>query len=263
MMRVGILDADGTYEWQPRLLSLAECRLRLDVAGLRYLSTRETLAAVAQRLHDLPAELVFLGSSDFHHLALPLIARHARRGPLSVVVLDRHLDTFPAPRGCVSCGSWIREVARLSTVRRILVLGPAGGTPAHPPKVTALTPQAWRYSFSRACRRFQDLLPTEDLYLSVDKDVFSGPPTTWGQGEVPLSLGFAFLRWLLQHRRLVAADVCGEVRPRGPWPTLAELGSIAASERINLALCQLLRRHQGDLPQPHRKAHADPGGEAA
>jgi len=248
MMRVAILETDGTYEGQSRLLKLAECRLRLDVAGLRYMSTRETLAAVAERLKDLPAELVFLGSSDFHHLALPLIERHARQGPLSVVVFDRHVDIFPAPRGFVSCGSWIREATRLPAVRRILVLGPTRGANAHPPKVTALTPQAWRYCFSRTPNLFQALLPTDNLYLSIDKDVFSGLPTSWGRGEVPLSLVFAFLHWLLPRRRLVGADVCGEVRPRGPWPTLAELKSIAASERLNLALCRLLRLHHLRTP---------------
>lgn len=263
MMQVGILETDGTYEWQSRLLNLAECRLPLDVAGLRYMSTRKTLGTVTERLKDLPAELVFLGSSDFHHLALPLIERQARQGPLSVLVLDRHIDTFPAPRGFVSCGSWIREVAGLSTVRRILVLGPDGGAGTPPPKVTTLTPQAWRYWFSRAPDHFEELLPADNLYLSIDKDVLSGLSTTWGHGQVPLSLVFAFLRWLLPRRRLVGADVCGELRPRGPWPTLAELRSITDSERVNLALCQLLRRHQGHLPKQPGKNHLDPKGRAA
>jgi len=263
MMRVGILETDDTYEWQPGLLNLAECRLTLDVAGLRYLSTRETLASVAERLKDLPAELVFLGSSDLHHLALPLIELRARQGPLSVVVFDRHTDIFPAPQGFVSCGSWIREVARLSTVRRIVVLGPAGGTPALPPGVTTLTPKAWRYWFYRAPGYFEALLPADDVYLSIDKDAFSELSTSWGRGEVPVTLAFAFLRWLLPRRRLVGADVCGEVRPRGPWPTLTELRSIKASERLNLALCQLLRAHCGHIRRQHRGNRPDPGGQAA
>ncbi len=260
MMRVGILETDGTYEWQSRLLSLAECRLPLDVTGLRYMSARETLGAVAGRLKDFPAELVFLGSGDLHHLALPLIERRAQQGPLSVIVFDRHVDLFPAPEGFVSCGSWLGELARLSTVRRILVLGPAGGATALPPRVTVFTPQAWRYWFSRAPHHFEVLLPTENLYLSIDKDVFLELSTNWGHGEVPVSLAFAFLRWLLPRRRVVGADVCGEVQPRGTWPTLAELRSIAASERVNLALCRLLGPYH--LPRRHGK-NPGPAGRAA
>lgn len=264
MMRVGILETDGTYEWQSRLLNRAECRLRLDVAGLRYMTARETLRTVAERLKDLPAELVFLGSSDFHHLAIPLIERQARQGPLSVVVLDRHMDIFPAPQGFTSCGSWIRDVVRLPGVRRVVVLGPVEGASDHPPKVTALTPDAWRHLVSRAPGRFEALLPTDSVYLSIDKDVLSGLPTSWGCGEVPLSLVFASLRWLLLRHRLVGADVCGEVKPRGLWPTLEEVRSIAASERLNLALCRLLERpYHGRFRQRRRENHLSPGGQVA
>ena len=154
-------------------------------------------------------------------------------------------------------------MARLPTVRRILVLGSVGGASDLPPKVTALTPHAWRHCISRAPDRFEALLPTDNLYLSIDKDVLSGLPTSWGRGEVPLSLVFASLRWLLPRRRLVGADVCGEVRPRGPWPTLAEVRSITASERFNLTLCRLLRPHRGRLRQRHRENRLDPGGQAA
>ncbi|MGQ9531776.1 MAG: arginase family protein [Desulfotomaculales bacterium] len=252
-MRVGILQVDDTYEWQSRLLSVAEYQLLLPAAGLRYMATRETLEAIAERLANLPAELVFLGGGDLHHLAVPLIGRHARRGPLTVVVFDRHPDAFPAPEGFVSCGSWLREAARLSTVRRILVLGAAGEGYTLPPKTGVVTPQAWRYWFSRAPNHFEGLLPTENLYLSIDKDVFSELSTGWGAGEVPVALGLTFLRWVLHRRRVVGADVCGEVKPRGAWPTLAELRSLAACERVNLALCRLLGPYGGHLPRRQKK----------
>lgn len=261
-MRVGILQVDDTYGWQSRLLSMAECRLPLPAASLRHMSTRETLGALTERLGDLPAELVFLGGGDLHHLALPLIGRHARRGPLTVVVFDHHPDAFPAPEGFVSCGSWLREAARLSTVRRILVLGAVGKGYPLPPKTVVLTPQAWRYWFSRAPNHFEGLLPTENLYLSIDKDVLSELSTGWGAGEVPVALALAFLRWLLHRRRVVGADVCGEAKPRGAWPTLAELRSMAACERVNLALCRLLGPYPGHLPRRHGK-NPGPAGRAA
>ncbi len=138
-MQVGLLETDETLVWQPRLARRGEYRLRLDISGLRCMSTRETLATVAERLKTFPAKLVFMGSGAFHHLALPLIARQAAKGPLDVLILDRHLDCFSVPEGFVSCGSWIREVVRLPAVRRVVVIGIAGKTLSLPSKVVALT----------------------------------------------------------------------------------------------------------------------------
>ncbi|MGB9867766.1 MAG: arginase family protein [Bacillota bacterium] len=253
MWQVGILDTDGSYEWQPRLVSLVECRLELDVTGMRYLSTCEALLSLAERLKAVSAGLVFLGRGDLHHLALPLIQRHAQEGPLSVVVLDSHADVFRTTQGLVSCGSWIREVVKLPGVRHVLVLGASVRPDSLPPKVTVLSPDVWQQRFRHSAGDLAALLPGDALYLSIDKDVFLESMTSWGHGQVTASFVFSFMRWLLSRRRLVGADVCGEVKPNGPWPTLEELKAIKACERLNLAICRLLaqycRSRSGPSPQ--------------
>ncbi len=254
-MCVGLLETDDTYVWQPRLERRAECRLRLDISGLRCMSSQETLAMVDERLKTFPAKLVFMGSGAFHHLALPLIARQAAKRPLSVLILDRHLDFFPVPEGFVSCGSWIREVAKLPAVRRVVVIGIVGKTPSLPAKVVALTAQSWRFLFTRTKGYFEALLCTGDIYLSVDKDVFAAAITDWGTGELSVAEVLAFLRWCMARRRLVGVDVCGEVVPRGLWPTVEERKLIARNERINLTLCRFLRHRSHLLPHGNDGNH--------
>lgn len=111
-----------------------------------------------------------------------------------MLILDRHLDYFSVPEGFVSCGSWIREVVRLPAVRRVVVIGIAGKMLSLPAKVVALTAQSWRSMFARAKGYFEALLCTGDIYLSVDKDVFTTAITDWGAGELPVAEVFAFLR---------------------------------------------------------------------
>lgn len=239
-MRVGLLETDETPIWQPHLACRAEYRLKLNVPGLRYMSPRETLAIVSKQLKTLPAELVFMGSGAFHHLALLLIARQATKGPLNVVVFDRHLDCFSAPEGFVSCGSWIREAVKLPSVRRIVVIGVTENTLSLP-KVYAFTVQLWRSVFTHARSYFETLLTPGSIYLSIDKDVLSSATTDWGSGELSVGELFAFLRWCVTHRRVVGVDVCGEYVPRDLWPTTEERKLIAHNERINLALCRFFK----------------------
>ncbi|WP_027357323.1 arginase family protein [Desulfofundulus thermocisternus] len=244
-MRVGILETDETFAWQPLLAREADCRLRVDMRGLRYMSSRETLDLLAGRLKNFPAELVFLGSGNYHHLALPLIIRRAAGGPLQVLVFDRHLDCFPSAQGYVSCGSWIRELVKLPAVQRVVVIGVAGKLPPLPAGVLVITPGMWRSMLARRKNCWEALLGPAGVYVSIDKDVFSAPATDWGAGEMTVNEVFAFLRWCLEHRRVVGMDVCGELTPRGPWPAVEERKLIAHHEKINLALCRLLKHAAG------------------
>lgn len=253
-MCVGILETDGTYIWQPRLGKCIDHHLRLDIPGLRCMSSGETLANIEERLKTFPAKLVYMGSGAFHHLSLPLIARYTAKRPLSVLVLDRHADIFSAPKGFVSCGSWIRELIKLPGVRRVVICGVMGKVPNIPEKVVVLSAQSWRFLFMREKSYFEELLGTSDIYLSVDKDVFAEINTDWGTGELSVKEVIPFLRWCLGHRLLIGADVCGEVVPRNLWPTLEERKLIAQNEKINIILYRMLMQLQ-----PHERSGSQSG----
>ncbi len=96
-MRAGLIETGKTFIWQKRLKDCAVATLHLNRPGYKYMNSKEVLASLAARLESFSADIVYLGSGDCHHLALPLIAKKARRGPLSVLVFDQHLDCFAAP----------------------------------------------------------------------------------------------------------------------------------------------------------------------
>jgi len=117
-----VLDFDGSVGTLPD-------EIRLPLADwqelIRFGCAWQPMRALAYLLDaQLPPEPgpVLLGSGDFHHVSLPLIARLARREPLQVVVLDNHPDNMRFAGG-IHCGSWVHHVAALPGVEHVYVLG--------------------------------------------------------------------------------------------------------------------------------------------
>lgn len=240
-MRTLLVETGKTFLWQKRLLCSADAVLNLGHPGCKYMCSTETFSSLAARLENFSADLVYLGSGSYHHLALSLISRKAWRGPLCVLVFDQHLDCLAAPKGYVTCGSWIQEAVKIPGVQKIVVVGVSEKKWDVPPKVTVVTAAGWQRCWCRP--EWQKvLLPAENLYISIDKDAFAGASTDWGTGKLALGEVFSFLRRCLFGRRLVGADICGDIEPREPWPAWEEAGIIARHEKINLAFLQFFRR---------------------
>lgn len=251
-------------------------------------------------LHDDPAsgpELVVTGSGDFHNVTPLLLARALRAtpGPVTVVHLDNHPDWVKFGEG-VHCGSWVAAAARLPSVARILTVGVcshdiaahkhrgaeiglvAGGKlEVHPWRAPGRDPARDAGSVEIAGRRFdavgadggetflQDLIdriPTENVYVTLDKDVLSAEHavTNWDQGSAPLAFVEAVLARIGGRRRLIGADLLGDwSRPvyAGPrlegWVKRAEAfldhprvandadDALAVNEPVNLRLLQAFR----------------------
>lgn len=250
-MCIGILETDDSYIWQPQLKKQVAHRVRLDLTGIKYMSSQKTLKAIQNRLEAFPAKLVFVGSGAFHHLSLPLIARCSTKTALSVFIFDQHADLFPSPEGFISCGSWVREVIKLPGVRRVVIGGVVKEVPNLHDKVVVLTAQSWQFFFRQQRCYFEELLNTDYIYLSIDKDVFAETDTDWGRGKLSVREVIAFLQWCLKRWILAGADICGETVPRGAWPTLQEQRSIAQNEKINLILCRVLAQQHSSTPHGH------------
>ena len=235
-----VLDIDGAVGPLPgeRRLALAHTQ-----EALRYGCTRRTLAQHWARITPLlPPALgpVFLGSGDFHHLSLPLIARAAAAHPgLRVLVLDNHPDNMRYPFG-VHCGSWVSHVAALPGVAHVDVAGITSGdiAGAHAWE-NRLAPLlrgrlaywsmgvdirwASRVGLGAAFHGFDGAehlvsklahemsASSGPVYLSIDKDVFSPDVvrTNWDQGVLQAQHAAALIATLAG--RLVGCDVTGEV----------------------------------------------------
>lgn len=233
-MRPVILDLDGAVGPLP-------CALRLDLRrwhdALRFACASRRLAAFAAHLPRVDGT-AFLGSGDFHHLSLPLIARTQALG-LHVLVFDNHPDNMRFPFG-VHCGSWVSRVAALPTVARVDVVGitsaDIGRGHAWENRLLPLlrgrvrywsigvdTGWARRLGMGHAMRGFDDapalmdaLLDTlarerAPLYLSIDKDVLDPAEarSNWDQGclrVADLEAAIAVAR-----PRIVGSDVTGEI----------------------------------------------------
>ena len=239
MTRPLVLDFDQSVEApaDAQVLDLTQWQERI-----RFGCSNAALDALRRELSvRMPAEhsAVFLGSGDFHHVSALLIARHAHRGPLQVVICDNHPDNMRFPFG-VHCGSWVHRVAQLPGVSHVHVLGISSSDVS--------TRQAWqnrlmnlragRLSYwctgvdtrwskhiglDKAIHSFQspdELLrafaaalrrSTEPIYLSIDKDVLSArvARTNWDQGCF-LELDLLLLVSLCAGR-LMGSDVCGDI----------------------------------------------------
>ena len=251
-------------------------------------------------LHDHPAsgpELVVTGSGDFHNVTPLLLARALRAspGPVTVVHFDNHPDWVRFDDG-VHCGSWVAAAARLPEVARILTVGVCsddiaprkhkgaevelvadGKLEVHPWRRPARDPAEEAAHVEIAGRRFEvvgadggsafldallDRVPTENVYVTLDKDVLrpEDAVTNWDQGGAPLAFVEAALARLGAARRLIGADLLGDwSRPvyAGPrlegWVKRAEAwldhpraandadGARSVNEPVNLRLLHAFR----------------------
>ncbi|HSV29569.1 MAG TPA: arginase family protein [Candidatus Omnitrophota bacterium] len=251
-MKIRLLHLDGSLTAQPTLASLAGqglaqvVNLKPDGKRLRLWATRDAMTDFARRLceEEPPpgdgAEVTFMGSGDYHHLTAPLVGR--TKGPLSVVHFDNHPDWGMWPPA-YHCGSWVNRVLDMGHVAKVVTIGPCAADTTWPQfkgaNLGALESDRfelhpWRMAPSRVIGKgsirwnnlgecdwsgfVDDLarrLPTERVYVSIDKDVLHPDEavTNWNQGEMRLDHIFACLRALAARRRIVGVDVCGEYAP--------------------------------------------------
>jgi len=252
-MHLRILDIDSSLSAQAGLATAARLDWRDLAQGLRLWGTSSALAEARGRLPAFqPGELSFIGSGDFHHLAALLIERAPM--PLTLVHFDNHPDWVRLPPAW-HCGSWINRVLERPQIAKVVTLGPCsddldwpqlkgGNWPALMSGRLELYP--WRHAPSRLLLRpayrwtelsglddpaaFLDQLfaglPTQDVWVSIDKDVLAPQQaaTNWDQGGMSLEFLESALRLLAGRRRIVGADVCGDYSPArfvSPWKRLS------------------------------------------
>jgi len=256
-MHLRILDLDGslpaadTFAGTAAWASVDTVPLRDLGPALRLWARAVTMQRAGERLQQSGRTVTLIGSGDFHHLAVPLIAQ--AREPVTVVHFDNHPDWVRwAPRW--HCGSWVNEVLKLPRVVRVVTAGPCSADLVRPGLKggnldalgagrIALFP--WRHARSRVYRRVADgpghrcidghlvwrnlaecgaderlalllgAIETPAIWLTIDKDVLRAQDalTNWDQGEMPASALVELVAALVARKRLAGADICGEYSP--------------------------------------------------
>lgn len=263
VMQTRLLDLDGSLTSQGVFAEAVaagraqQVDLRDLGPALRLWTSRRQMDRFIDRLDQAPPPpgtapmVTFLGSGDYHHLAVALIGRH--RSPLSVVHFDNHPDWVRlAPR--YHCGSWVNRVLEMRRVRRVITIGPSsddlerpdikgGNLPALRDGRLILLP--WRrdptrswispgagigHSYNRGTIHWHGLaalprrqaldtmmaiIPQGDVWLTIDKDVLAAEyaATNWDQGGMPLDFLLQAIVEIGKSHRIVGVDICGEYAP--------------------------------------------------
>ncbi len=261
-MRVRLLDLDGSLPTQPILAAALDegwgqrVDLRAQGEELRLWARPAAMERTRRNLQaagDPPGHgtiVNFLGSGDYHHLAVLLI--EAAGEPITVLHFDNHPDWVRfAPE--YHCGSWVNRALAMGHVRQVITIGPCSDDLKLPQlkggNLAALAGghlqlHPWRHAPSwvfgkiepgpsgyRQGRRihwncvggdfsnFMTTLPnqisTDAVWLSIDKDVLqaSDALTNWDQGEMPLTALTAAIGAVGRQRRIVGVDICGDYSP--------------------------------------------------
>lgn len=261
-MRVRLLDLDGSLATQPILAASLEegWGQRLDMRALgddlrlwAKPAAMDAARRVLQGAGDPPGHgtvVNFLGSGDFHHLAVPLI--EAVGTPVTVLHFDNHPDWVRfAP--VYHCGSWVNRVLEMAHVREVITIGPCSDDLSLPQlkggNLAALADghlqlYPWRHTpswvfgrvdpgpsgrrqgrhihwncvggdFSSFLGALPGRLNTDAVWLTIDKDVLQPADalTNWDQGEMPLNALTAAIGAIGRRKRIVGVDICGEYSP--------------------------------------------------
>ena len=243
---ITVLDFDGTYAQQPELCARYEHRW-IDFHALRQTSRYCSEASFRAIQHALPSgettPVTLIGSGNYHYVALARIARLTR--PFTLVLFDHHTDCYESTLpGLLSCGSWIRHAfLNLSLLAHAVVIGPPADATRQVPLELRPRIQFVSDIGNTTPERLWSDIPTDDVYLSIDKDVFSPAlvRTDWDQGDFTLDSVEPYVQALTDSHHVCGVDLCGE-RPANPLEALRPdvQDAIAHNEQANQRLLDAL-----------------------
>ncbi len=247
-----ILDFTHTYAktWMERFPGLA-CLDCSDIEGTDMYCAQQAQGELERRLRAYPVEGIhFLDSGNYHYLTRLFAGRIGM--PYHLVLLDNHSDMQPSmiPE-LLSCGAWAKQLlAEDPHLEQMLLIGPPQCAldeieADKIEKLLCVSREEWQASgIPGLCRKLEKAGASRPpfgslpLYFSIDKDVLSETyaRTNWDQGEMTLPELKAILQCLAQGRRVIGADICGELPVAPPHEAAA---AQRTNETANEALYEL------------------------
>ena len=230
--------------------------MRAHEPQLRIIASHQAHHDLLLALEPIPRDegppIVFYGSGDFHHVTASLLAHYDE--PLTVIHFDSQPDWVRWPRSH-TCGGWVCRALELAHVRRVITLGVRSGKLVRPELKLAnlsavedgrIEVYPWRHPPSRVYRWHRDtksttydgrylhwreladedwasflnemtaLLPTEAVYITIDKGVLGGSEAIGGlppRNAMPLGHVLDALEVIAASCKVVGVDICGEFSP--------------------------------------------------
>ena len=241
-MQVNILDFDGSITSQHELLNTFKTRIKItnlrkfQYAARLWTSPKKFTAICESAMNNLSGGFTLLGSGDYHHFSLGLIARY--KVPLTVVLFDNHPDWI-APPHQYHCGTWVFSLARLPQVARIIIVGLQSGDingsefnkgdvesylnkkiillPYEDVEISVASKTVKLHSklsqnLEVGIAEIIDNISTQQVYISIDKDclLLKDAYTNWEQGTLPIATVTSAIRAIRKQFEIVGADTVGD-----------------------------------------------------
>ncbi len=235
-MHIKLLNLDNSLITQPALKHAERIEAQDLAHSTRIFAHKSTVKRLIQRIGEPKnqPEIIFYGSGDFHHLSAAFISRYTQL--LTIIHFDNHPDwvTWPATH---NCGAWVNRALDMQHVKRIITLGVSSNDLENPDRKHAnleafnngtLKLYPWFHLPSKTRDgkiQWQNLcdvnwpdfiqglkIPTETIYITIDKDVLSTAEATtnWDQSAMPLSHITSAITMLSKRFKICGIDVCGD-----------------------------------------------------
>lgn len=188
-----------------------------DLHGVNCYCTAEAEQILRQRIAPFgPQGIHFLDSGNYHYISQFWLEKI--REPFHLVLFDYHSDMQPPifPE-LLSCGCWVKNVLDTNSfLQNVWMIGPdetafAGVAEEYRKRLVFISLQ--QLSYESTIQRLL-AMPKDDVpfYISLDKDVLSRhfARTNWSQGELSLPVLEHLMGSMLQSRRVIGVDICGE-----------------------------------------------------
>ncbi|SET96020.1 Arginase family enzyme [Salinibacillus kushneri] len=217
---VTVLNFDQIYRQQRFLQNPQYDWLNLDeIPHTNLLCEKDSLLEINEKIkpsiqHN---KITLLGSGNYHYVAYLLLAKIEQ--PFTLVLFDHHTDMYPSPsESLISCGSWVRTALKaLPQLNKVIMIGVGEDWSLHIPesireKVVAFSENDIRNNFRGVIHQIQQKVETENVYLSIDKDVLNMDEsvTAWDHGSMTLNQLTQMVNGLRKDYIVRGIDICGE-----------------------------------------------------
>jgi hypothetical protein len=236
---VTLLNFGDAYPWQRKLSGLADEWIELtDITEANLFCAHKALTEIGKRLSGRTGRgITFIGNGNYHYVTYLLLSEINR--PFSLVLFDNHTDAklSDGMSGLLSCGSWVAEAAeRFPHLQQVLIVGVCAERNLYPSESHS---KIVLWPNTGEPQKLLSVIPTEDVYISIDKDVLDRAfaVTNWDHGNMHLRELLEALQTLVRQKNVLGIDVCGEL-PVPPADTWRYADQLRLNEQANLAILQ-------------------------
>lgn len=216
---ITVLDFDHVYRYQS-FLKQQKCNWvdLQSIAHTNLFCSKKTLQKIANILKKSPKnKITLIGSGNYHYITYIFLSFINK--PFTLVLFDHHTDTLKSPSTeFITCGSWVlAALENIPQLKKVIIIGVNEEGKKFMPtsfsqKVRLYSKTLLQNNFTPTIRTLINEIATEDVYISIDKDVLdqNEAMTAWDHGKMTLEQLVTILKKIMIHKQIHMIDICGE-----------------------------------------------------